>query len=286
MYRCKNCKHRFTARKIPTVIYPAKTIIAALSYFNTGHTLDKTRQYISRRFKQKVPISTLKDWTDRYTNEFPGIRLRKHYTLNPREVIRTRKLYHPQLYEFKVHSLKLNIANKRIPKLRPFIYEALDQLNDNIFQSSTTLRVSELAPKLPTPNYRHRSIENSPACRMADLALELCRTKRERHARVEEFMLINDSATVAVELPVWVTAEEAEMVGLPAQTITGHIDLVQVRNDQVYILDYKPDEAEKNYTATQLDLYGTLLSVRTGIPKNRINLAWFDEREYLDVEMK
>ena len=111
MYRCKNCKHRFTARKIPTVIYPAKTIIAALSYFNTGHTLDKTRQYISRRFKQKVPISTLKDWTDRYTNEFPGIRLRKHYTLNPREVIRTRKLYHPQLYEFKVHSLKLNIAN-------------------------------------------------------------------------------------------------------------------------------------------------------------------------------
>ena len=265
-----------------------------VSYFNTGHTLDQTRRYLSRRFKQKVPISTLKDWTDRYTADFPFIKLRKRFTLDPKDTIRTRKLYHPQLYLFKVHTLKLNIANKRVPRLRPFIYEALDHLNDNLFQSKHTLRVSELARQLPTPKHRLKEISNSPACRMADLALELCKTKRERHAKVEEFMLINDSATIAVELPVWVTAEEAQesIWGGAAQgprpeapgPITGHIDLVQVRNDQLYILDYKPDETEKNYTVTQLDLYATLLSIRTGISKNKINLAYFDERDYFEVK--
>jgi hypothetical protein len=40
---------------------------------------------------------------------------------------------------------------------------------------------------------------------MTNLAQELAKTKSERHEKVEEFFLTNDSATVAVEVPVYLT---------------------------------------------------------------------------------
>jgi hypothetical protein len=62
---------------------------------------------------------------------------------------------------------------------------------------------------------------------------------RERHPAVQDFMLTNDSCTVACEVPVYLAAEEIAyyksrgfFVTLPEspEPITGHIDVVQVRN--------------------------------------------------------
>jgi len=57
---------------------------------------------------------------------------------------------------------------------------------------------------------------------MTDLALELAKTKSERHQKVEQFFLTNDSATVAVEIPVYLTEKESGF----KKSLTGHIDLI------------------------------------------------------------
>ena len=143
---------------------------------------------------------------------------------------------------------------------------------DHIFQSKKILRVSELANSIDLPKPTIRSIKNNPATRMTDLALELTKTKSERHQKVEEFFLTNDSATVAVEVPVYLTESESGF----KKPLTGHIDLIQVRSNKTHILDYKPDQSGN--VINQLQLYAKCLKKQTGI--SNITCAYFDENEY------
>ncbi len=107
---------------------------------------------------------------------------------------------------------------------------------------------------------------------MTNLALELAKTKSERHNKVEEFFLVNDSATVAVELPVYLTKSESGF----QRPLTGHIDLIQVRSKRIHIMDYKPDK--NGNVVNQLLLYAKCLKKRTGL--SNITCAYFDENGY------
>jgi transposase-like protein len=272
VYLCKSCSKRFTDRKLKHTSYPPKLILTAITYFNQGHTLDMTVRTMRRRFKTKIPISTLNNWINRYGDELPFTKLRKKYTLDPNQTIRTRRLFHPQPYLFKVHTLKLNIKGKQFPQLKRYINYMLNNPMDHIFQSKKVHRVSELANTIDLPKPSIRSVKNSPACRMTDLALELAKTKSERHQKVEEFFLTNDSATVAVELPVYLSKSESGY----NKPLTGHIDLVQVRSNRVHIMDYKPDKSGN--VINQLQLYAKCLKKRTGL--SNITCAYFDENGY------
>ena len=105
---------------------------------------------------------------------------------------------------------------------------------------------------------------------MTDLALELAKTRSERHQKIEEFFLTNDSATIAVEVPVYLTESGFK------KPLTGHIDLIQVRSNRIHILDYKPDKSGN--VINQLQLYAKCLKKRTGLPN--ITCAYFDENAY------
>jgi ATP-dependent exoDNAse (exonuclease V) beta subunit len=107
---------------------------------------------------------------------------------------------------------------------------------------------------------------------MTDLALELAKTKSERHQKVEEFFLTNDSATVAVEVPVHLTEKESGF----NKPLTGHIDLIQVRSNRIHIIDYKPDQSGN--VVNQLSLYAKCLKRRTRL--SNITCAYFDENGY------
>ena len=61
--------------------------------------------------------------------------------------------------------------------------------------------------------------------------------------------------------------------------LTGHIDLVQIRNGQVHILDYKPGAA-KERPIEQLTWYALALSRLTGLRLFEFTCAWFDEKDY------
>ncbi|MCG2691446.1 PD-(D/E)XK nuclease family protein, partial [Microgenomates group bacterium] len=63
--------------------------------------------------------------------------------------------------------------------------------------------------------------------------------------------------------------------------ITGHIDILQIRNGQIHILDYKPN-AGKERPIEQLTLYAMALSRLTGLRLFEFKCAWFDENDYFE----
>jgi ATP-dependent exoDNAse (exonuclease V) beta subunit len=123
--------------------------------------------------------------------------------------------------------------------------------------------------------------------------LRLTLTNYLRHETLQRFMLANDSVTLAVELPIWLTARDiAELErehgiqllpdgAAPNQTITGHIDFLQVRNGAVHILDYKPG-ARTDRPFAQLTIYALALTKLTDLRLFDIKCAWFDEDQYCE----
>jgi len=83
-------------------------------------------------------------------------------------------------------------------------------------------------------------------------------------------MLINDTATIATEIPIYIKE----------QNLTGHIDILQIRFHKIYILDYKPEPFNKEQAITQLILYRKALSNITKIPEYRFRLAFFNHKAY------
>jgi ATP-dependent exoDNAse (exonuclease V) beta subunit len=62
---------------------------------------------------------------------------------------------------------------------------------------------------------------------------------------------------------------------------TGHIDIVQIRNGQVHILDYKPD-AKHVKPIEQLMIYALALARRSHMLLYHFRCAWFDDRNYYE----
>jgi len=283
LYLCKPCNKRFTARTILHTSYPAKIILSAITQYNLGHTLAGTAKEIRRRNKINIPISTMNGWINRYSDEFPFIKLRKRFDIDPASIQVSKKLYHQQVYEFQYHTLKLNIAAKRYPGLKDYIYTILAGLDASLFTES--IRAStppdRIKNHLPLPKMRH-STENN-ATRMTRLPLTLARTNKERHEKVENFLLVNDSATVATEVPVYLTTAELQEMALPDELpLTGHIDILQVRGNRLYIMDYKPGARTENNAYVQLMLYALALNARTGIELKNIVCAYFDNHDYYE----
>ena len=112
------------------------------------------------------------------------------------------------------------------------------------------------------------------------MALKAIKDNRRRHEGVEEFMLINDKATIACEIPIWLWEKNMDI------GVSGHIDLLQIRQGRIYILDFKPNAAQENEqkVVSQLYLYALGLSFRTGIPLRMFRCAWFDEKIYYEFD--
>ena len=281
LYLCKYCSRRFSARNIPHTSYSSKIILSAIHNYNLGHTLVSTASEMRRRYKTDIPISTMNGWINRYSGEFPFVKLRKRFNIDPASIIVSKKLYHQQVYEFRYHTLKLNIAAKRYPALKDYLYTVLAGLDASLFTESTRCSSAPdlIKNRLPRPKVRHYT-ENS-ATRMTQMALTLARTNRERHERIENFLLVNDSATVAAEVPVYLLPSELAALEIETDTpVTGHIDIVQVRGNKLHIMDYKPGARTENNAYIQLMLYALALNARTGIELKNIVCAYFDEKDY------
>jgi ATP-dependent exoDNAse (exonuclease V) beta subunit len=124
--------------------------------------------------------------------------------------------------------------------------------------------------------------KDTNAVELAKLGLLLAEHSRDRHPAIQRFMLANDSATIAVEVPVYLYPNEAPDLKL-ADVLTGHIDVLQVRYGRVWILDYKPEAKRETRAKFQLYLYARALSARTRIPLSRFGLAYFDDNDYFEV---
>ena len=288
-FLCTKCNSIFTPTTVNRSSYPHKAIAYALIYYNKGHTYRETQEALRRVQRTNVPVQTVQTWTRRYADLATFIPMRKRYDIDPRTTIQVKKLYHQQVYEFKYHQLKLNIAAKAYPGLRDYLRqvaasetrnERMDRELASMFEASTTRCSSYKPPEHALPQVQVKRLRTNNATKMALLAITLAKNRAARHEAVEDFFIANDSTTVAVEIPVYLLPDEAPELNL-TEPLTGHLDLLQFRNGKVFILDYKPDQDPAS-ASIQLQLYARALSKRTGIPMTAIAIAAFNEAGYAE----
>ena len=279
-FYCRLCRKHFGAAPIPRRQYSAQTILGALTAYNLGHTLEEARAHIAKRFRAKVPPSTLHAWMRQFEDICTFVKLRRKFSQSPEEAIRSKTFDHQQEYKFAFHRLKTNLLCKRqFPQLRRYLWFILEHCPNELFQRSDGARCSDA--NLPDLTLRLVR-KDTNAVELAKLGLLLAKKARDRHPAIQSFMLTNDSATVAVEVPIYLHPQEAPDLELSG-ILTGHIDFVQVRGNRVWILDYKPEARREKRAKFQIYLYARALSVRTGIPLSRFALAYFDDKDYFEV---
>jgi transposase-like protein len=313
IYFCRECSRKFTPLAgLNGVKYPPRVIVRALCLYNLGHSQYETAARLASEHRITVPRRTITDWIASYRPITRFHQLRAQAVLRFRKaMVRERTLEHQQVYQYKVHLAKLDLAAASVPanaagRLRDYLLSVFHEFPDHLFQDEGLCdpdRETESDSPAPEAQIALRSSKSSfatlplaPTSRqnlandLAALGLLLARRTRDRHSAVQEFMLANDLSTVACEVPVYLTGEEIAyfkgagfFVDLPvlAKPITGHIDLVQLRNGLIHLLDYKPRARTIN-PVNQLLVYALALASRTRLPLRAFKCAWFDDMDYFE----
>lgn len=301
LWKCGACARIFTPAppELRHKTYPLRVILDALTLYNLGYSLAETAAKLKARAGQRIPTSTLAAWVEEHRALTTYARRRddgrKHAP--PARAIRTVKLYHRQVYEYAYHRPKLAMlaADREHSELTrgliPFLETVPTACPHDLFAGAA--RASQSAASFIDPARMVAYEKENFATRMAGLVIPTVGNNFLRHAALQRFMLANDSVTVAVEVPIWLTRpdimalERQHGIRLlpddapPEQAITGHIDFLQVRNRAVHILDYKPD-ARTNRPFAQLVIYALALTRLAGLRLFDIKCAWFNENQYCE----
>ena len=277
-YYCKRCDTSFSDSKSPHTKYPGRVILYALEQYNRGYPIKTVKKRTGKKYQYSPPVQTIYSWVKRYQGTLAFLELRKKYSIDPDNLTTTHNFQHQQVYPFTYHHLKLNIHSKQRPELRRYINWIERSLPRKMFLSGP--RCSSLEIDHDT-NIEEKENITTELTRLA-LGSEPKNSKRSPHEIVQDFFLINDSSTVATELPVFINPKETSLdVDDP---ITGHIDLIQIRYKDLYILDYKPNLNNPDNYTSQLRLYKKAVQRRTSIPEDKIHTAVFNRHGYYEFQ--
>lgn len=230
------------------------------------------------------------------------------------DMVETTTLAHRQLYRFRYHRPKLILTleefkNRSFGRLMEYLDAVSTETPHQYFAEGE--RMSEVRSKFDKAEMIVKSKTNF-ANQLTKFVLQGVPENKERHEALQRFMIANDSVTVATEVPVYISREDVahmeqvlkfKVTGADVadadvatgtislkghkrpvpfpQLLTGHIDLVQVRNGQIHLLDYKPN-ASKEKPIEQLTWYALALARLTGLRLFEFKCAWFDEHEYFE----
>jgi len=276
---------------------PLSVIQEAVTLYNLGHTLAEASAALKTRRGVRVPTSTLGSWIAEHrelTTSYARLRDEGRKLFSPRQVIRTTKLYHRQVYEYAYHRPKLALLRKsaqhaRFAPLADFLEAVLDICPHDLFAESS--RASQSVAPFINPAKRIAIEKQNFATRSAALVIPAVGDNYKRHETLQRFMLANDSVTLAVEVPIWLTVADSaaleEQHGIrlaedrsASPVITGHIDFIQVRNGAIHLLDYKPG-ARNERPFAQLTIYALALTrLVPGLRLFDTKCGWFDQHEY------
>ena len=298
LYYCKNCDKTFTSQITKNKTYPLRVIIDSLTLHNRLNSFEEISSIIKERYGITITPRTISSWINEYQEYAPFIRMREFASkkYSSKELIEESKLIHQQIYNFKYHRAKLNfILNEefkhfKFKPLQEFLELAVVECPHQLFQE-TTKRSSEfkdvfnLNEVIITP-------KNNTAVKIANFVMQAVANNKMRHEVLQDFMLSNDTVTVASEVPILINSEDVKHYkhelnfDIPItlndeEYITGHIDLIQIRNGSVHIIDFKPS-ASKAKPLAQLTLYALALSRLTGLRLYHFKCAWFDNKNYYE----
>jgi transposase-like protein len=309
LWHCTACKKTFTPgpAAIRGKTYPLRTVLNALSTYSLGYSLDQTGTRIKSKSGRKVGSSTIAGWLEQHRDLLGYLRFRERgrHLFPPEQTIRAIKLYHRQVYGYAFHRSKLELLRRgdlddkrhggtRFASLANFL-EAIPLIcPHDLFRNEDRGRASQADLAFADITRIIINRKENVATRIADLIIPVVGNNKLRHETLQKFMLANDSVTVAIEIPIWLTEtditaledrhgiELAPRVGAAERSITGHIDFLQVRNGAVHILDYKPD-ARTNEPIAQLAICALALTrLVPGLKLFDIKCAWFNEQEYCE----
>src|SRR6195256_4236774 len=259
LYRCRSCGRTFAPGPlaIRNKTYPLPEILEAFTLYDRGNTLEATAEKLSSRFGHRVAPSTISRWLAEHPalTTYRRLRDRGRRQFSPTQLIRTHKLYHRQVYEFAYHRAKLAFlkdgtlddkratgasSTSRFSALADFVESIPQTCPHDLFRREEGARSSQLAPDFLALDKLIVVRKQNAATDMAGLILSAVGSNYERHPKLQRFMLANDSTTIAVEVPVWLTRDDIAALekehGIrlgsadAGGTITGHIDFLQVRN--------------------------------------------------------
>ncbi len=191
-----------------------------------------------------------------------------------------------------MHQAKLALTLKekkhhQFTPIKRFLEKMFEDCPHHLFQESS--RTFSTKQKFSLKHAVIREKENL-ANRMARLVLQSVSYNPKRHEILQRFLLVNDSVTVAVEVPIYLFPEDIRHMQpqlgfeIPVsidQVLASHIDFLQIRNGALHILDYKSN-AHKDKPIEQLTLHALALSRLTGLRIYDFVCAWFDQEYYFE----
>ncbi len=272
VYRCGKCLRRFSnSNRTGKQTAPA-AILRALILVCQGYPYDDIRYVLRREFNVNRTKAAISHWIAEYRPPYLALRERLQSDAGP--LVAAHLFTHRGVpYKYQLHRGKLRFA-KAFPGLCRYLVGLPKTLDDAIFERAEHCSGRRLCQN---PGLRHRSLP--PLCRGVLDAVTFAGSNRQRHQVVEEYLLNCDRDTIAVEVPVYFYDKQLG-------SIAGHIDVVQVKYGQVWILDYKPGAAREDpvQVVSQLTLYANALALRTRVPMSRIRCAYLDEKDWFEFQ--
>lgn len=297
-YYCGNCDKSFTSTVTKHKTYPLRVMFDAVTLYNRLNSFDGIPTLIKEKYGVNITSRVVSNWIKEYSGFIPFVRMREFIVKNygQKDIVEEAKLIHQQVYSFKYHRAKLDmILNEefrhyRFKALQDFLELVIAECPHQMFQNPVK-RASEYKKMFSLDEVKIAPKMNF-AMKITNFVIQAVANNKARHEALQEFMIFNDSVTVAVEIPILMDSEDLRHYkhelnfDIPIslednEYVTGHIDLVQVRNGSIYIMDYKPS-AKKEKPVEQLTIYALALARLTGIRLYHFKCAWFDDKDYFE----
>lgn len=181
-------------------------------------------------------------------------------------------------YSYRVHDIKAKELCNGFSSLKNYLDDMFTKCPNEYFNSGP--RSSGLRFRLN--NLKIHQVSGHEINELTKQALVLNKERfNEKHPRVQVFLLENDDKTIAMEVPIWLKFKELKDFTSIFRTIsplTGHIDILRVDDNKIWVWDYKPQAYYERYAATQVYFYALMLSKRTNINLENFRCGYFDDK--------
>ncbi|MEK6973798.1 MAG: PD-(D/E)XK nuclease family protein [Nanoarchaeota archaeon] len=190
------------------------------------------------------------------------------------KMIKNYALKHGWFYYYRLREDKVKAINGNFSSLRSFLENVGINCPNEYFNKGP--RSSSLTFKIK--GLKLHCLQGHEINALAREALKLANS-RNAHTAIELFLLKNDDKTMAVEVPLWLETNEIAFFNelfKSKDPLTGHIDILRLENDKIWIWDYKPNSQQEIYASTQTFFYAYMLSKRTNIDLDNFRCGYFD----------
>ncbi|HEX3912349.1 MAG TPA: hypothetical protein VHW71_02480 [Steroidobacteraceae bacterium] len=162
--------------------------VSLMAYYR-GETREQTAAWIKERFGIAVPPRTLSTWLAEYRDLTTYARLRMQCAglFRPNRLIRSVRLHHQQVYNYRIHQGKLATTleaeeHRSFKPLAAFLAEMADACPQPLFLTPARASQGKMAFDLDAVQIKAKY---NHACRMAALMLQTVTSNRRRHDELQ-----------------------------------------------------------------------------------------------------